>query len=240
MIQVKTKHIILGILIVLTGFFFLGWYLGSVKVQRSSNAQLSTLNGIITSQEVQIGEQTLYISSVERELSTTRNAFLDKDIELAKLKALHLKTVEEVTYLRGRVQILRDSLAHNGKVVIVKPCDTEEEQYPAIILPFEFHNPDTSNYKMTGYFDEDANMFIDLIVPFDVDVWLGKDKNTKKYVATVTSNNPVVEITGIRSVKYDLPQPKKIGVGLNAGYGIYKNGLSPYVGIGVSWNFIRF
>lgn len=34
--------------------------------------------------------------------------------------------------------------------------------------------------------------------------------------------------------------PKKLGIGVQAGYGIGRNGLQPYIGIGVSYNLIRF
>lgn len=34
--------------------------------------------------------------------------------------------------------------------------------------------------------------------------------------------------------------PKKIGFGIQAGYGVGRNGIQPYIGVGVSYNFIRF
>ena len=35
-------------------------------------------------------------------------------------------------------------------------------------------------------------------------------------------------------------KPKRFGVGVQAGYGFGKNGFSPYVGVGVSYNLISF
>ena len=35
-------------------------------------------------------------------------------------------------------------------------------------------------------------------------------------------------------------RPKRWGIGVSAGYGMSKDGLSPYIGLGVSYNIIRF
>ena len=35
-------------------------------------------------------------------------------------------------------------------------------------------------------------------------------------------------------------RPKRWGIGVSAGYGISKDGLSPYIGLGISYNIIRF
>ena len=35
-------------------------------------------------------------------------------------------------------------------------------------------------------------------------------------------------------------RPKRWGIGVSAGYGMSKDGLSPYVGLGISYNIIRF
>ena len=35
-------------------------------------------------------------------------------------------------------------------------------------------------------------------------------------------------------------RPKRWGIGVSAGYGMSKDGLSPYIGLGISYNIIRF
>ena len=35
-------------------------------------------------------------------------------------------------------------------------------------------------------------------------------------------------------------KPKRWGIGVSAGYGMSKDGLSPYIGLGISYNIIRF
>lgn len=44
----------------------------------------------------------------------------------------------------------------------------------------------------------------------------------------------------ITTTEFVREKPKKWGIGIQAGYGIGRNGLQPYVGVGVSYNLIRF
>lgn len=53
--------------------------------------------------------------------------------------------------------------------------------------------------------------------------------------------NPKSKVYGLQSVKVSPGvKPPKWGIGLNVGYGITATGLSPYIGVGLSRNFIRF
>ena len=58
------------------------------------------------------------------------------------------------------------------------------------------------------------------------------------YDIFVTSNNPYVRVNDIGSIQFK-PRPTKIGLGIQAGYGVSRSGISPYIGIGISYNFIR-
>jgi hypothetical protein len=87
-----------------------------------------------------------------------------------------------------------------------------------------------------------GRMRIDLTVPIGIDVWFGLDRDSKEYKTVVTTDNPIVNFTEIRSLKFDLPRPKKFGIGIQAGYGFNLKGgsLTPYIGLGASWNILRF
>jgi hypothetical protein len=56
----------------------------------------------------------------------------------------------------------------------------------------------------------------------------------------VKNRNPNTLITHINAYRQPLPRPKKIGIGLQVGYGFSGTAPKPYVGIGVSYNLIRF
>ncbi len=53
------------------------------------------------------------------------------------------------------------------------------------------------------------------------------------------SYNPYTTTEEMQAFSH-FPKPKKIGLGLNVGYGLTSTGLSPYVGIGLNYNLIRF
>lgn len=44
----------------------------------------------------------------------------------------------------------------------------------------------------------------------------------------------------IEKTVHDRPKPKRWGVGIHAGYGVTGQGLSPYIGVGLSYNLFLF
>jgi len=59
----------------------------------------------------------------------------------------------------------------------------------------------TKYYKISGEFDKDASLSLDIEVPVSLDVWSGYKKGSKIPFAVVTSDNPHLIITDIRSIK---------------------------------------
>lgn len=59
-----------------------------------------------------------------------------------------------------------------------------------------------------------------------------------EYDIFVTSKNPYVKATDIGSIRYK-PKPTKFGIGFQLGYGVTRSGISPYLGVGVSYNILR-
>lgn len=64
---------------------------------------------------------------------------------------------------------------------------------------------------------------------------LFKSPRTK---TTVISHNPAVQIRGLESISFEQKQPL-FTIGLQAGYGVTKSGLSPYAGFGAQINLGR-
>lgn len=76
-----------------------------------------------------------------------------------------------------------------------------------------------------------------------------KTYKDSSYTATISGINAYLEhievypktvIKYITTTEIVREKPKKWGLGIQAGYGIGRNGLQPYVGVGVSYNLIRF
>lgn len=64
-------------------------------------------------------------------------------------------------------------------------------------------------------------------------------KERGKLVLDVSDKNPY-SVTKVQRNYINLPKQKKFGLGVNAGYGISKSGLSPYIGLGVNYNILNF
>jgi len=238
-IELPNKYLILALLIAITGTFLLGKYFGRVREEKASEHTINTLNGLIKEYTIDINGLKKQVSEKDQLILTQHQAIDIHLLEKSELKKLHFKAVNEVTSLKAQIAILKDSLAHTGNVVIVEDCDSVGYSYPVIKLPFTFKDGN-DDYTLSGGFSETGIMNIDLNVPVPLDIWTGLDKQTKEYKVVVTTPNKVVKITELISVKFDLPKPKKFGIGLSTGYAVCRNGLSPYIGIGLNYSLIRF
>jgi hypothetical protein len=226
--------------VAILSIFFLGWYLGHKKAVNASNTSLSALKQEIQRYTVELDKKTVYVAEINQELKTLREAKTAGDIENKELKALHLKTVEEVTFLKAQLVIFQDSVFNTGEIIIVNPCDSIKK--PAIVLPFTFKDK-TEYYDIFGGFDLKGKMNISLNVPISLDVWAGLDKQTKQYKAVVTSTNPHVHINEIKSLKLDVPKVRRFGIGIQIGYGFEVSEtprFAPVISLGLNYNVIRF
>ena len=61
----------------------------------------------------------------------------------------------------------------------------------------------------------------------------------RKPYAELTNKNPYTATNALRVADFRSIPPKKLGLGVNVGYGITAKGLTPYIGIGVNYNFIE-
>ena len=64
-------------------------------------------------------------------------------------------------------------------------------------------------------------------------------KERGKLVLDVSDKNPY-SVTKVQRSYINLPKQKRFGLGVNAGYGISKSGLSPYIGLGINYNLLSF
>lgn len=239
MITIKNKWLLLALFLALAGTLALGWYWGKVRAERASQHNLEVLNGLIKEYVIDINGLKKQVSEKDQLILTQNQAIDAHLIEKSELKKLHFKAVNEVTRLKAQIAILQDSIAHTGTVVIVEPCDSIGLSYPVIKIPFTFKEVN-EYYTLSGGFSEVGIMDIDLSVPISLSVWTGIEKGSKDYKAVVTTTNPYVKITGLESVKLDLPKPKRVGLGISTGYAVCRNGMSPFIGIGINYSFIRF
>lgn len=243
MIQIKTKYVAVLALLITVGIYVLGYRIGHSRANTQSVAVITALTGEVKQYQYKYDSVVKYASERDQLVIEQKVAIESGLIDKAELKKLHLKAVSEVTKLKAQVEVLLDSVSHNGTVVVVQPCPPEiGEEHPVLYLPFEFKKKDKF-LDLKGEFDEKGEMSLSLKVPVALDLWTGYNRQEKKYTATVTSDNKLFQVTEIRSIKVASVKPKKFGIGVQVGYGInFKDEIKaqPYIGVGASYNLIRF
>nr|DAR82936.1 MAG TPA: hypothetical protein [Caudoviricetes sp.] len=109
---------------------------------------------------------------------------------------------------------------------------------------------DTVSKETTYYSKFDLDGFVwgeiiakkdstDLILNIRNDFNIVSHYDKGKLVLDVSDKNPYTVTKSQRSY-INLPKQKRWGLGINAGYGVSKSGLSPYIGLGVNYNLINF
>jgi len=100
-------------------------------------------------------------------------------------------------------------------------------------------------YDATATTGEKAKLLLkvyDTITVIQHEVTTGNIFNRQHYQQLdISLKNPVNIISGVKSFRVASAKPKRFGIGLQLGYG-WQNGLkpSPFIGAGISYNFIRF
>lgn len=166
------------------------------------------------------------------------------------------KQVAQITALKGEKSDLQlmlsrssqqlDSLVKEfkkidaaGEVETITKIDTVKIRYTDTI-PYQFEKRFSINkkhYSLSGISNHRGIDIEEINVPNTLSFAVGKVR--KGYEIRVVNSNPYIKTTGLNS--YVLEQRnRRIGLGFQAGYGLNKDGVSPYIGLGVSYNLIQF
>lgn len=238
-LTVKTRNIIIGVFLAIIALFLTGYIWGHKRGVISSKPIVEALSKEIERITVKLNNQTLYVTSVEQEIATIKQAKDAGDITNKELRVLNIKQLNEISRLKLSIDTLVNDISSNGQIVNIV-YDTIKVPRPAILLPFSFNKTDMW-LNLNGTFSLLGKLDISLKLNVPIDVYTGIDSKTKLPIVKLTSNNPYVNVLSVSSIKLDTPpKPKKIGIGLIVGYGItnsYK--MSPVVGVGVSYNIFR-
>jgi hypothetical protein len=239
-ITIKTRYIVFIVIVLFVGTFIAGDILGHRKAVSASTAQIDVLNGQIHRDSIIINEKTVFVAQATQEIQDLKWAKHQGEVTNEELRKLHIKTLNELTKTKLTLNMVRDSVKHNGKIITIH--DTILKDINCIELPFSF--ADSSQYvNLWGSYDTKGTMSYGLQVPISLDVYTGISKETHKPFADVVVDNPYVFVDKISSVKLDVPKVKKWGIGVSAGYAIVLSKqvqTAPFVGLSLNRNFIRF
>jgi hypothetical protein len=238
---VKIKFVIIGTLVLVLAIFFYGWHLGSSKAKKASISAQTALNHEITTLTVRLNDTEYYLTKAEQEVGNLKKAIKEGLVEKETLRKLNLKQANEISKLKFQIDTLLKDIDHDGTVVIVHDTITKEPKN-ALLLPFTFGKQDEwLDFK--GNFDSKGKLDMTLKMKVVVDVVTGIDKTTKRNTINILSDNTYLTAIDVKSWKTDVAKPKRYGVGIQTGYGFILGNpvkTAPYIGLGISYNFIRF
>jgi hypothetical protein len=167
-------------------------------------------------------------------------------LELNSNKQTVIRLQDELNLYKGKAT---NSVAFTGqtkfdtifKTQIKYVYDTLFQDGDTILIPLQKYAVHHNDRWIGVNFDSDSsNTKVSIQVENEYSVTLVKNK--KKYEAIVKNYNPYSSISEISAVSLQgLPRTRRFGLGVHLGYGINSSfRVAPYIGVGISYNVIRF
>lgn len=234
----KYKFWIIGIvafLALLAASYFIGRCV-DIKDKKAVLNNLIALQDTIRTYQTKIKGLEVQVFETKRVVLSQADAIKVGLVEKEALRKLNIKILSELTSLKMQLNVVRDSVNHNGQIVYI---DTNKQK-PAMLLPFTFGDT-TKHFVFSGGFNLMGKMNYKFDIPaLNIDVYGGVDK---KGIAklSVTTDNPYIKFSEIKSTKIDVAKPSRIGIGATVGYGaFYSNkqiNFGPGVIVGLQFKF---
>lgn len=209
---------------------------------RDSQANIEALTDSLTVMRNKDSSQTAIILAFQSNSSKDFLKIKSQDETIIRLQNLVRKYESKLKKTGTSATVISTNTNVNSST----PTSVTEKDTVIIDSLIYVYPEYTSNINMggwitgTGISNKDTTR-LNLQIRNDYDVVIGVRNN--KYYADVTSHNPYTDIKTVRTYVTSPSKPKKLGLGINAGYGITINqklSLSPYVGVGVNYNLIEF
>lgn len=213
-----------------------GWWYHTNKLQKVNVANVAAMNDTISHYKTKIAGIETFIAERDAIILTQKEAIKAGLISKEELKKLNISQAAEITKLKAKIEVIRDSVEHNGQIVVIRDTAFITPKN-AIILPFSFSDS-TKFVSLRGRFSDAGKLSYTFSSKIDLNLYVGFEKRKLKAVATTT--NPYIFISDMVTVKTDIKPQKRFNVGLFAGYGASNAGLSPFFGVGVGYSLIAF
>jgi hypothetical protein len=234
---------LLIVLLIVSGLY----YRNFIEIRKLNNNISATTDSLkITKNKL---NESVYSSGIllmnYKELKNINSGLVS---EINKLSKKDKKNLIEINKLNIQINLLKDSIIKiKGNLVdsTYNPIDST--------INSNYHICDSTEYRVV----EGNVRIVSKDLPKSVNVELSKlniytdlviskiaDDN--KIRLSVSSSNPGLVVTNIEGSVIDLTaynkfqKPKKFSIGLQCGYGFTNKGLSPYIGIGLTYSLIRW
>ena len=220
----KRNNIIYTIFIIAVILSYIAFFSYTVYKDRNySSSRIESLTDSIQYYKDSYNVLHSKISIIEADNFTKINS-KDKDIQELQELVKRYKNVQAATVIKTETKIVE-------KIVNKPILDTVSKETAYY-----------SKFDLEGFVwgeiiaKKDST---DLILNIRNDFNIVSHYEKGKLVLDVSDKNPY-SITKSQRSYINLPKQKKWGLGISAGYGANKNGLSPYIGLGVNYNLLSF
>ena len=117
-ITIKTRYILIAVLVAILALFVTGYVVGHHRADRVTKATTDALNKEILRYSTELEKKTVYISQIEQELLTLKEAKKEGLVTNEALKKLNIKTLNELTKTKLTLKIARDSIKLHDRFIV--------------------------------------------------------------------------------------------------------------------------
>jgi hypothetical protein len=236
-------------------------FVGAILVAFTMTVQCSTIRELKQTNKVNennIKALTENIRTYENragQWGVERRALVGEAEQVSKLNE---ELSEAIRAERGRVQTLTTLVATlrnttSGNITVtdtIYPSVNGDVNVPlqwkddwTIITAtnrFRINVSNMGQVSVSGYTVD--SLYYSMNIPMNVGI---RRENKNDWIIFANSPNPNLNIEQIQGFivpnsTFTQPKPKRIGIGFQLGYGASKDGLSPYMGVGISYNLFNF
>ena len=203
-IEIKVWVIVLVLIGLLTGIYFLGGIKYRRDIDSLSNAlseAQTQLSDTITSYEITLGDKVYTIADQKRIILNQEAAINAHILDKEKLKKLNIAHVQENVKLRAQLLILKDSL-DLIRPEIIYVIDADSNSVPHLRLPHEL-NYDDDWMDIGVMINESLDWGFNIDSPIEADVTIADVKTgwfKKEPRVFISTDNPYFDIINVQSV----------------------------------------
>jgi len=203
-IEIKVWVIVLVLIGLLTGIYFLGGMKYRRDIDRLSTALIQAQNQLsdtVESYEITLGDKVFTIADQKRIILNQEAAIKHHILDKEKLKKLNIAHVQENVRLKAQLTILKDSL-ELIKPEIIYVVDADSVSVPHLRLPHELNYEDS--WMDVGVMIEDnLSWGFSIDSPIEADVTIADVKTgwfKKEPRVLISTDNPYFDVINVQSV----------------------------------------
>ena len=217
---------------------------------------INALSDTVTSYRTKDGMQVAKIQLIETEKLQQFLEIQSKDAEIIKLQEEVKKNKKRIGNSGSVTVVTNTTEIQSSDTTYITSKDTIIRNDTVFIYP-EYSSlirkgirKDSSYWVIANIKANKDSTSIGISLSNSYTVLIGNEKRKgfknlfkpKVSFVEVTNENPYTETKTIRAYKVKAPKPKRLGIGVNIGYGLILDSkpiFKPYIGIGIQYNIIE-